>query len=248
MAGGNVTDWESRYSAGGSEVVGYDWYVDASEFVSLVRPSLLNQDVEVLVPGCGTSTVPQALVGAGFPNVTAVDSSQAAVEWNKRRRDDAGLLGDEERGPEYAVMDATDMGGDVPNETFDVAADKALLDAILASGPDGERRAKKYASEMFRVLKRDGSLVVLSHGKPESRLPILQSPGFVVSVRQVAKPRVPGVGMGTSPYFHAYVCRKPGAAAVPLPDSSSPPQSSSRVPFADIRRFSGAVVPPKTWG
>lgn len=238
MTSSSLLDWEGRYAtlletkADGlnSTPESFDWYIDATAFASLLRPHLRTSEDEILIPGCGTSALPLVLQALGFTRLTCIDSSPSAVEAAKQiwRSGSNARAREGQRGQDslddadFAVMDAADLGSAVPDGAFDVVADKGLLDAFLASGPDGARRAKNYLTEVARALKDDGRLVVLSHGKPESRLPLLQSAGFVVTAKPVPKPNVPGVDVGTSPFYHAYFAVRPGAVPVPMPDPSEP--------------------------
>ena len=59
------------------------------------------------------------------------------------------------------------------SECFDLVLDKALLDAQLC-GADALATAAGVVSEAHRVLKQGGFMVVVSHGRPEARVPLLQ--------------------------------------------------------------------------
>ncbi len=52
----------------------------------------------------------------------------------------------------------------------------ALLDALLCS--DDNESAMSYLKECYRVLKTDGILIIISHGWPELRVPILTQNNF----------------------------------------------------------------------
>ena len=70
--------------------------------------------------------------------------------------------------------------------------DKALLD-VLVCGDDAVARVHAYLGHAARVLKPDGTLIVVSHGEPAARLPFLTGQraqaayGWEVSHKHVKK-------------------------------------------------------------
>ena len=195
----------------------WDWYVDAGDMVRLCLPHLLQQQrqqqqqppqqtaaVEVVVPGVGYSLVPSELARRGFACVTSMDVDESAVaaqtEWARREARDAAA--------DAVVVDASDAeASGVPARSFDAVVDKACLDAVLAAGPDGARRARRYLAECARLVKPGGVMLVLTHGTIEAREPMLRQAGWDVrEVKRVPKPVVPGVDMGTSEFFTFVAC------------------------------------------
>jgi len=92
--------------------------------------------------------------------------------------------------------------------------DKALLDALLC-GEDAHTRVAALTSEVFRVTKPGGRYVVLSHGAPASRVPLLSAAGWEgVAVTEVPKPPLEGFKevVAASPSYYLYVATKSAAA------------------------------------
>ena len=69
-----------------------------------------------------------------------------------------------------AVSSAT---GEDWSECCALVLDKALLDSQLC-GADALTSASGVVSEAYRVLKKGGFMVVVSHGRPDARVPLLQ--------------------------------------------------------------------------
>ena len=71
--------WDERYAADdGAE---FDWYQGWASIKEHVLPLLgSNTDAEVMIPGCGNSSLPCALYDAGWKNVTGVDFSAVVVQ------------------------------------------------------------------------------------------------------------------------------------------------------------------------
>lgn len=55
-----------------------------------------------------------------------------------------------------------------PNEAFELVIDKGTLDAIVFGTEDG---SEKYISEVDRVLKKNGTAVIISARGPKLRFP-----------------------------------------------------------------------------
>ena len=92
----------------------------------------------------------------------------------------------------FSQGDMTDV--DIPEETYDAAIDKGLMDAIVCRA-GGQKQVLKYVSELERITKDDGVFVIISRGLPEERLQYLEQfdidePGYTpwfVDVQAVRK-------------------------------------------------------------
>ena len=71
--------WDERYAADdGAE---FDWYQNWPSLKMHILPLLgSNTDAEILIPGCGNSSLPCAIYDGGFKNVTCVDFSAVVVQ------------------------------------------------------------------------------------------------------------------------------------------------------------------------
>ena len=101
-----------------------------------------------------------------------------------------------------------------PDEAFDVVLDKETADSILCSELDSERR--KDVPGVSRVLKPNGTFMIISYGVPDNRLSYLENEdyGWTVTVHTVAKPTVSATAVPdarTRPVHYIYVCVKGGS-------------------------------------
>ena len=61
------------------------------------------------------------------------------------------------------------MDGSLPNQCFDIVLDKGLFDVLLCS-PKGLISIEELEREMYRILKKDGVYLVISHAAPSHRM------------------------------------------------------------------------------
>lgn len=75
---GSASYWDERY-AEVEEV--YDWYQDYSTLRPFLKPYLKENDheFEILIPGCGNSSLSIDLYSDGFVNITNIDISSVVV-------------------------------------------------------------------------------------------------------------------------------------------------------------------------
>lgn len=88
--------WNDRYS---KDLTEFDYYLTFDEIKEvLVDKNVLGDDkeIEIFIPGVGTSSLPESLHKSGYSNVTCVDSSQVLVnhlmEKNKHLHDAEFLM------------------------------------------------------------------------------------------------------------------------------------------------------------
>jgi len=155
---------------------GYDRYVApqeadlASEALRLARLQPGEKLLDVAA-GTGGLSLPAARMGA---HVLATDWSSAMIE-----RFDARVREERLSGAEGRVLDCHDL--DLPDETFDVTASQFGVMLV----PDQARAL----SEMVRVTKHGGRVLVIAYGPPEE-LEFLQ---FFVSALKAVAPTFPGL-------------------------------------------------------
>lgn len=95
------------------------------------------KDFEILIPGCGNSSLGAELYDAGYHNITNVDTSAVVIaQMNDRYLDKEDM--------EFTNMDARSMEF-LPNNCFDVIIDKALLDSLLCSSSNCQEPATMSA-------------------------------------------------------------------------------------------------------
>mmetsp|Transcript_9636 Transcript_9636/g.24506 ORF Transcript_9636/g.24506 Transcript_9636/m.24506 type:complete len:212 (+) Transcript_9636:700-1335(+) len=189
---GSAAYWETRYA---KSTEAFDFYVPWAAVAPVVASCLpTTTTMEVLIPGIGTSEAGIALSEAGH-NVVAMDSSPTVVAAQRRAHAGRPRL-------RYALGDYRKV--DAKAGSFDVVVDKAVLDTVLCA-PENLQAVADCVDEAYRVLGDRGVFVVVSHGKPETRLAYFRRHAWRVEVRRLPKPPLDGDEAGD--YF-VYVCQK----------------------------------------
>jgi len=176
---GKTEYWDERYTKD-PEV--FEWYQTYQGIRHVLQP-WIHEKSNVLIVGCGNSSMGEDLAKAGVHKVTSIDTSRVVVQqMSAKHREITNLA--------YTVMDVRRM--QYPDASFDVCVDKGLLDTLLCMR-DGEEVAKAAFSEIYRILKPSGALVLVSHGGPEGRAPLFQTEKLNWQLQQpvarVPKPR-----------------------------------------------------------
>lgn len=128
--------------------------------------------------------------------------------------------------PIVTVMDARNMEF-LPNNCFDVILDKGMLDCFLCSATNN-KDVISYLREMSRILKSNGKLIIVSHGRPveNGRLEYLQKCVGVnvwsnIEHREIPKTPVQGVQEEEGEQDHyMYICTKQAGGAGSIASSS----------------------------
>jgi EEF1A lysine methyltransferase 4 len=162
---------------------------------------------EILIPGCGSSTLGAFLYKEGYTNITQIDTSKVVVNQMSNFYSDLDQM-------EYTTMDATRMEF-IPDNCFDLVIDKALFDCVLTNS-NNMTTITALVKEMYRVTKPGGSYVMISHSPPEAREDFLKGENgsimWRISTSQIAKPPVNSINEAArDASFYAYVCTKHGA-------------------------------------
>ncbi|GBG27793.1 Methyltransferase-like protein 13 [Hondaea fermentalgiana] len=160
----------------------FEWYGAWSDFAGQVErmPSkAASRDAtDVLVVGCGNSTLSEDMYASGFRKVTSIDFSEVVIdEMRARASDKPGL--------EYKVMDFLAMD-DAWNDQFDMVFDKGALDALMTDASAADQGAKMLA-EIERVLRPGGTYLCVTLAQ-EHILELLMekfepSRGFALEIR-----------------------------------------------------------------
>lgn len=160
---GSPEFWEKRYKI---EFLPFDWYIHWKELGPIIDPYIPQgkEKLRSLVVGCGNSTMSNDMVEmSGFKNVVSIDISGAVIEKMKRKYKSDDL--------EWIQMDVANMSFD--NETFDMVFDKGTIDALTCSDDD-YKLAKKSLCEIYRILKVNGVLYMITYEKPINRIPLIK--------------------------------------------------------------------------
>lgn len=200
---GSASYWDERYAASEGQV--FDWYQGYGALRPLIEPFLEErEDFEILIPGCGTSRLGAELYEDGYRNITNIDQSSVAISQMIDRFADCDEM-------DFAVMDVLSMDG-LPDSCFDLAIDKALFDAVLCR-EDNISSLQRMLGELNRVLRPGGTLLIVSHGVPATRLGYLNNDSFNWDVEYVKcpKPAVEGYSEPSPADSHfVYICKKKG--------------------------------------
>ena len=146
--------WDSEYESSLSEP--FDWFFEFDDLaLDWWQEHVVGQAVEILVVGCGHSTLSKRL-SKEFPTtrVISIDSSQTCID---RMREQEPEL-------EWYCADAGRL--DLLPETFgataryDLIIDKGMLDAVLGYGTT--KHVAPCVSELKRVLKDDGRVIIFA--------------------------------------------------------------------------------------
>jgi EEF1A lysine methyltransferase 4 len=110
---GTPVYWDARYAA--DPTSSFDWYLTHTELLPFISPYLKSDDpsFEVLVPGCGSSTLSCALYDAGARNISNIDISSVLISQLRERY--AALTE-----MDFSVADATDLRRELPEDCFDL--------------------------------------------------------------------------------------------------------------------------------
>jgi len=145
-----------------------DWLVP----FKVLKPHLLSllprKDLEILYPGCGLSKIPYHLVREGYTSVTCFDRCARVIRTMQARHAKLGI--------DWVVMDALRLDG-LPSLCFDVILDKGLFDSVVCH----ERSSlviQTFLREMHRVLRDHGLYLLVSRGKPATRIPHFAEAGM----------------------------------------------------------------------
>ena len=75
---GNSSYWDERYAASSGEV--FDWHQSYKELKPQLLPFLsADPEFEILIPGCGSSSLGADLYDEGYLNITNIDMSSVVI-------------------------------------------------------------------------------------------------------------------------------------------------------------------------
>ncbi|XP_070166098.1 eEF1A lysine and N-terminal methyltransferase homolog [Polyergus mexicanus] len=144
--------WNTFFKKRGKKV--FEWYGEYPELCEILLKYVKIKD-DILIVGCGNSTLSMSLYDVGYRNIINIDISHIVIKQmrdiNISTRPD--LI--------YEHMDATKMT--YTDEKFSVILDKGTLDALM---PDAKETTistiDKYFKEITRVLRNGGRYICIS--------------------------------------------------------------------------------------
>lgn len=147
-----VEYWNTFFKKRGKR--NFEWYGEYPELCGIFLKYIKVKD-NVLIVGCGNSTVSMCLYDAGYRNITNIDISHIVIR--QMRKINAIMR------PElvYEHMDATQMV--YADSTFNVVLDKGTLDALMPDTKEGTvSNVNKYFKEITRILRDGGRYICIS--------------------------------------------------------------------------------------
>ena len=196
--------WDDRYTT--EPEASYDWLISYSQLRPIIIPRLHdNYDAEILVVGCGNSSLSEDLYKDGYKNITNIDFSSTVI----------AQMGDKYKMYEemdFSVMDACNL--QYPQGCFSVVIDKGTLDCVLC-GEQSFQRANAMLQGVYRALQPGGVYILVSYGMPDTRIGYLKSKYLTWTVEQakLSKMRLEHfANYEVSQYHYIYICTKQGDA------------------------------------
>ena len=155
---GDKKYWVERYDEQNGTT--FDWLEDYESIKPILENLKIKKESRILNVGCGNSEFSEKMFDEGFNHNYNIDICQNVIDFMKSRNKD-------KKGLHFDVMDVCDMT--YKDETFDLIIDKSTIDALLC-GDHSFMIVAKMLKEISRVLKTGGYYVIISYGKPESRM------------------------------------------------------------------------------
>jgi SAM-dependent methyltransferase len=142
--------WEKVYTTKAPDNV--SWFQAHAELsMRLIRESCPRRDAAIIDVGGGASTLVDDLLDDGYPNVTVLDLSGAALAESRRR------LG--ERGDTVPWMEADVTRAEFEPHSFDVWHDRAVFHFLTS---EADRIA--YVRQVLRAVKPGGHVIMATFG------------------------------------------------------------------------------------
>lgn len=144
--------WNTFFSKRGEKA--FEWYGEYTELCGLLH-KYIRPSNNILVAGCGNSTLSADLYKVGYRKITNVDNSEVVIKQMKDKH--------RQQCPEMQWLKMDLAALDLPDEAFSCVLDKAALDALMTDASlDVVEFVNKYFSEVGRVLRVGGRFVCVS--------------------------------------------------------------------------------------
>lgn len=174
-----ATYWDKRYMVTAGE--SYDWYMKyprLSEALHRSIPHGTSKDrLRILQIGVGNSLLQENMMLDGWATgpdgvFENVDISAVAILQQQDRAEELHLPS----ALRYRTADCRNLDM-YPDASFDLIIDKGTVDAICC-GSNSTRNVRATLNECARLLRPGGQLIMITYGKPETRLFHLARPRF----------------------------------------------------------------------
>lgn len=156
--------WDQRYAEGKIE---HEWYYSYELLEPIVQDCRKWESSDrVLEVGCGDKPLIQGFLGLGLApeNLAGIDYAKSVID----------LLKAQQEADKYPkLIQLEDMDGcnmRYDDESFDFICEKGTMDAILSDKQPrrGVRNSVKLISEIIRVMKANGTFLLVSHIEVDS--------------------------------------------------------------------------------
>jgi len=171
--------WDERYQKTNGV---FDWYTD---FITLkpLFEHYCGRNSRILNLGCGNSELSESLALGGYTDVSSIDISGKCIDMMVKRCRESKHA-EKLKNLKWMQMDASKMT--YKDNAFDFIIEKGTLDALVCN-TDTRSTLTKIIAEAHRVLKVGGTLVVITYGNPDARMPFFKDPRcpWRIKVRRV---------------------------------------------------------------
>ena len=223
--------WESFFTKRDAEA--FEWYGEFSDVRGLLS-AYCPKGGEVLVVGCGNSSLSDDLYDQGYESVVSIDFSEVVIKEMEAkqaaRAASAAAAGSIFMGgAEYVLMDMLNM--EFPDGRFLSVVDKGALDALASEDDEATRdQAARMFVEVGRVLAEGGVYVCISLAQPHVLASLLD--GFQCGYQVTAHTFTPSGGSALCPFLFVFRKNAAGAAGA---DAAEPPTTYGMRAGADKR-------------
>lgn len=148
--------WDSFFKKRGRKA--FEWYGEYAELCGVLHKYIKIKD-QILMVGCGNSTLSADLFDVGYKDLVSIDLSSVVIKQMKQQHERP------RPGLEFKEMDVTKM--DFENDKFSCVLDKGTLDAMFTNdSEDVKKKIDEMFTEIGRVLRFGGRYICISLLQP----------------------------------------------------------------------------------
>ncbi|TRY74390.1 hypothetical protein TCAL_04600 [Tigriopus californicus] len=148
--------WDGFFQKRGGRA--FEWYGEYTELCGILHKYIKLKD-DILVVGCGNSTLSADLYNVGYQSMVSIDLSDVAIRQMNQ------VHGLERPGLSFVKMDVTDLAFE--ENRFSCVLDKGTLDAMMTNNDaEVQTTIDKMFSEIERVLRLGGRYICISLLQP----------------------------------------------------------------------------------
>lgn len=151
---GSKKYWEIRYKQ--EKKNSYEWYLSFKQLKPILNSVFREKSTPILNIGCGNSNLSFEMYNDGYYQITNIDYSSVVVYQMTKRA--SNLY------PSMTFVEMNALKMTFADNSFHHIIDKGTLDAIACCSAVNE-----YLKEVYRVLRKDGVFMCISHSGEEFR-------------------------------------------------------------------------------